>query len=159
MVIFLYTTLAFGLLNSIDNTKEITLEQIWIWSFDLDLGDVNHNSVFNIRYIIFFAASVVNVIIMLNLLISILGDSFDRFQVSATESDYMEMTDCIYEIECIMFWNRNRNESFPLLIWDSLESATDALDSRWEGRLMMLERSMKRNTDLIIQEMSNMFKK
>lgn len=159
MAIFLYTTLAFGLINSIDDTKEITLEKIWIWSFDLDLGNVNHNSVFNIRYIIFFAASVVNVIIMLNLLISILGDSFDRFQVSATESDYMEMTDCIYEIECIMFWNRNRNESFPLLIWDSLESATDALDSRWEGRLMMLERSMKRNTDLIIQEMSNMLKK
>ncbi|OMJ93081.1 hypothetical protein SteCoe_4025 [Stentor coeruleus] len=159
MAIFLYTTLAFGVINSIDDSKEITLEKIWIWSFDLDLGNVNHNSVFNIRYLIFFAASVINVIIMLNLLISILGDSFDRFQVSATESDYMEMTDCIYEIECIMFWNRNRNELFPLLIWDSLESGVDSMDSRWEGRLMMLEKSMKKNTDLIIQEISGRFKK
>lgn len=44
---------------------------------------------------------------MLNLLISILGDSFDRFKESQKSLDYKEMLDVIIEFESLMFWARN----------------------------------------------------
>ena len=53
---------------------------------------------------------------MLNLLISILGDSFDRFQVSAPEIDFMEMAQTLAEFETMLFWKRNNEDKGAFLI-------------------------------------------
>ena len=56
---------------------------------------------------------------MLNLLISVLSDTFSEFQVTANENDYMEMAQCIYEIETMLIFNRKKNYFEYLLVWDN----------------------------------------
>ena len=92
------------------------MSEIWMYPYDLNIGAASHGNTFDINYISFFVATVINVIIMLNLLISILGDSFDRFQVSAAEIDYMEMAQTLAEFETMMFWKRSKLDPGMYLI-------------------------------------------
>ena len=87
-----------------------------MYPYDLNIGAASHGNTFDMNYISFFVATVINVIIMLNLLISILGDSFDRFQVSAAEIDYMEMAQTLAEFETMLFWRRKKPDSGKYLI-------------------------------------------
>ena len=78
-------------------------------------------------------ASVINVIIILNVLISILGDSYHRFQAEAIVVSSMEMTELIIEIETMMFWRRSNNEKKYLQVCDSVRY--DGITDAWEGKL------------------------
>ena len=46
-------------------------------------------------------------LVLMNLLIAIISDTFDRVYSSKVASDYREKTELIHEIESIHFWNRN----------------------------------------------------
>ena len=145
--IFFYSTLAFGAISSLHN-NDFSFENLWIKSYDLNLNvfDANESS---LAYLIFFFATIINVFVMLNLLISILGDSFERFQLSALEIDYIEMVDVIREIEILIIWNRfpcvnYENEKGYLIVCDI--SSDDKLNRAfdWEGRISMIERNTAR---------------
>ena len=140
--LFFYSTLAFGILNSLNYRDEISFDKIWIKSYNLNLGAFDDKDIIDVTYVIFLIASIINVIIMLNLLISILGDSFDRFQVSASEIDYMEMVDVIREIETVMVWNRKRSCQKYLVVIDLIRDNTTA-DTTWEGKISRIEKNIK----------------
>ena len=55
---------------------------------------------------------------MLNLLISILGNSFSKFQLSKVQIDYKEMIDIIKEVETVMLWKRNNDKRGHLVVCD-----------------------------------------
>ena len=61
-------------------------------SFDSDTSNV-------LQYTCYILACLINVIIMLNLLISILGDAFEQFQMESVELDKQAMLEGILEIE------------------------------------------------------------
>ena len=56
-----------------------------------------------LEFTFYMLASVVNVIIILNLLISILRDNFQKFQIDSVRLDRIEMLDLIIEYEKLMF--------------------------------------------------------
>ena len=114
ILIFFYSTLSFGIICSV--YRDISMSELWMYPYDLNIGAASHNDVFDINYISFFIATVINVIIMLNLLISILGDSFDRFQINASEIDFMEMAKTLVEFETMMVWRRNYLDSGKFLV-------------------------------------------
>ena len=122
ILIFFYSTFSFGIICSI--YKHIDTIDIWMYPYDLNIGAASHNNTFDMNYISFVIATVINVIIMLNLLISILGDSFDRFQVSAPEIDFLEMAEALSEFETIMFWKRKMNDPGAFLVALLIESKT-----------------------------------
>ena len=91
LYIFFYSTLSFGLLK-IAGTKdpEISFKSLWISSFNLAIGesgDMNSNFI-SIEYITFICAVLINIILMLNMVISLLGDSFEEFQLIAEVYNY-----------------------------------------------------------------------
>ena len=110
-VIFIYITLTFGLLNSTITEVEGSLFQIiWVNPYNMIFGEEIPFNTFSLAYISFFIASFLLIVVMLNLLISILGKTFQDFQVESVELDYKEMIDVIYEIEILMvfrFCNRS----------------------------------------------------
>ena len=59
----------------------------------------------------FLIASVLNVVLMLNLLISILGDTFDQFQIDKSIIDYKEKAEWALEIETLFFFVRKESDS------------------------------------------------
>ena len=97
---------------------------------------------FDLKYVIFLIATIVNVIIMLNLLISILGDSFDKFQVSANDIDYHEMADVITEIETVMFWNRRKNDTQHLIVCDIKKDPCRVNEGDWEGKISAFDKML-----------------
>ncbi|OMJ83893.1 hypothetical protein SteCoe_15122 [Stentor coeruleus] len=144
LLIFFYSTFSFGIICGI--YQEGSLSEIWMYAYDLNLGSGYHSNTFDITYITFFVATVVNVIVMLNLLISILGDSFDKFQLSAKEIDYMEMADSLSEIETMIFWRRNYGNEGMYLVACSNDKKEN---SQWEGKIMSIKKEVKEIRDMI----------
>ncbi len=55
----------------------------------------------------FTIASIFMPLIMLNLLIAIMGDTFERVNSTMVEADGRELNSMILEQENIMYWNRS----------------------------------------------------
>ena len=143
LFLFFYVTLAFGILTNLSQSDSIAFQAIWINSYSLNLGSFGEFQEINISYLIFFFATIINVIIMLNLLISILGDSFDKFQISAAEIDYMEMVDVIKEIETVMIWKRHRTDKGYLIVLDLFRDQGGSDESKWEGKISKISKDIR----------------
>lgn len=102
LVIFLYSTLAFGVIYAA-TYGDSDLISVWKQSYELNMGNFSNDDYSILQYTCFTLATLINVVVMLNLLISILGDSFEKFQNTAKEIDLKEMLNVIIEFETMMF--------------------------------------------------------
>ena len=105
-------------------------------SFDLGVEKFNGFEVG-----IFTMLSIVNTIVMMNLLISIIGDTFDRVQQGIAVADLKQLGEMIYEIESLMYWNRGLKETvFMQKLSTKFGSAAEGI---WDGKV----REMKKAVD------------
>jgi WD40 repeat protein len=139
LILLFYTTLAYAAMFAASSAEfrssGFFLSLANAYSLDLSQFETKHLSI--TEWVVFVLATVVNCIIMLNLLISILGDSYERVQVNLVESDYSQMLDIIIEIEKLMIWNRSQGELVYLHECRSAEK--NRKDVEWEGRLRILQ--------------------
>ena len=145
LLIFVYSTIAFGVIfYKSGNYNETTgwFNYMWQVPFDLSMGNFQSNTSEPYQYICFLITSFLNVIIILNLLISILGDEFEQFQIDAAEIDKREMLDGIIEIERLMFWNRGKSIFKHLQLCN--EVSTDEDDGEWEGKVKAFQQQIKK---------------
>ncbi|OMJ87263.1 hypothetical protein SteCoe_11030 [Stentor coeruleus] len=147
LLIFFYSTVGFGLLFA--SNKVLTTDQliryIWLSPFDLNLGNFESNESLSLDYLGFFIASIVNVIVLLSLLISILGDSFDRFRLEAVEIDHIEMAELVYDLELLLFWRNNSNFSSYMQICDTTRMSYQI--DEWEGSAKAIEMNISKSFD------------
>jgi hypothetical protein len=106
-------------------------------AYELNLSAFETDDYSTWQWIIFMLASIVNCVIMLNLLISILGDSYERVQLNLVESDYSQMLEVILELEKMMIWNRNKGIQTYLHKCNLLKSEDS--QEEWEGRIRALQ--------------------
>ena len=100
-------------------------------SYDLLLGDFSSSELNDTQWFVFVIGSILNLIIMLNLLISIISDSFDRIKVEQTESETRVRLGLVLEIENTMFWNRDKGEpTFFSLITEYEEGGQQDLENK-----------------------------
>ncbi|OMJ74293.1 hypothetical protein SteCoe_26815 [Stentor coeruleus] len=121
--IFFYSTFSFGVIyfTSLSGEAE-NISQLWQAPYQLNMGDLNSiNQEKPMQYLYFMMASIINVIIMLNLLISILGNLFNTFQLDAEQIDCLEMTESVLEIETLMYWKKHHNHKSYLQLCKQLE--------------------------------------
>ncbi|OMJ69206.1 hypothetical protein SteCoe_33131 [Stentor coeruleus] len=143
LFIFTYSTIAFGALFSASNTNnDLSAFQIlWKMPLELSLGLENNVQALGLEYAYFVLISVFNVIIMLNLLISILGNSFDQFQVEAVEVDYQEKLELIIEVQCLcMCFSNNKEKGYiqicePVLKDDKKKTANRAEEIEFRDQI------------------------
>ncbi|OMJ95680.1 hypothetical protein SteCoe_930 [Stentor coeruleus] len=135
LYIFIYSTLSFGLLNIAATSGTISADSLWMDSFGLAFGetDAMKSEHVDLQYISFLIAMVVNVILMLNMIISILGDSFDEFQLMAEIYNYREMIEVLLEIEQLKSLILKPNES--LYLHTCMHAYLSDEDS-WQGKVM-----------------------
>ena len=150
VLIFFYSTFAFGVIlyasNTHDNvaTAENDIFGLWRSPYALNMGGFDDADITQtpLTYIYFMMASVINVIIMLNLLISILGDSFDSFQNECVEIDNLEMASFIIEIETLMYWNKHKPEKRYIQKCDNVHVEGEGA---WEGKIKAIHNSIERS--------------
>jgi hypothetical protein len=104
-VILLYSTLSFTFIFLLRTPGTGFIDNL-TKSYRLDLGDFDsdYTSVFD--WIILFLVTMINPIIMLNLLISIMGDTYGEVQENSVIANFQELTEMIIEIEKLMFWKK-----------------------------------------------------
>jgi uncharacterized protein YdiU (UPF0061 family) len=86
---------------------------------------------------IFTMTSIINTIVMMNLLISIIGDTFDRVQQGRNVTDFKELVSMIYEMETLI--NSARNEKQRIYLQRlSVRFGTGEELGVWEGRVREL---------------------
>jgi hypothetical protein len=81
---------------------------------------------------IFILATILNLVIMLNLLISILGDSHDNFQLERNMFDNQEKAEACLEIQTLLCWRRSNKLKGFLHI--ALNFGEKKEKNRWKGR-------------------------
>ena len=104
-VILLYSTLSFTFIFLLRNPGSGFIDNL-TKSYRLDLGDFDSDFTSVFDWLIFFIVTMINPIIMLNLLISIMGDTYGEVQENSVIANFQELTEMIIEIEKLMFWKK-----------------------------------------------------
>ena len=90
------------------NTSLLTL---WKLSWAINItgdAEIDNKDDFLV-YVTIFMSTILNVILMLNMLISILGDSYDIFMVERSIIDYREKINVTLEFQTALFWRKSNN--------------------------------------------------
>ena len=162
-IIFIYTTIAFGVIFSIsgDSDNDVGFfDYVWKVPFDLSMGSFDSGTEHPFHYSCFLITSFLNVIIILNLLISILGDEFEKFQIEVPEIDQKEKLDGVLEIENLLFWRRNRREYKHMQLCSEITPDNDEDD--WQGKIKVFEQKigkLEKSTKLEMKEMKEYIQK
>lgn len=120
-------------------------------TFDFNVGDFELTS-----FMIFSLTSIVNTIIMMNLLISIIGDTYDRVQQGIMVADLKQLAEMIIEIESLIFWNYNKTNKLHMQrLMNKFEDNNEGLGV-WQGKVRELKGailSSAENQNRVIQEL------
>lgn len=93
------------------------------------MGDFDTTDYDWAQWTIFILASAINPIIMLNLLIAIMSDTYDKVQESVEVADNKELSEMILEVETMMFWKRNTSDVEYMQI--CVDDGENTSDSAW----------------------------
>ena len=128
LIILLYSVVGFGLAfyvvnwpaTLVDYFDSLTTSYLVVIAGWKDPKDTD------IYCLIIFLSTLLNPIINLNLLISILGDTYGEVSENQEIADAQELTSMIAEIETLMFWNRKKN--FKTFLQTVEEDCLDNVD-------------------------------
>ena len=76
-------------------------------------------------------------VIMLNLLISIIGDTFDKVLAYRDITDGRIKIDCILEMYHLMFWNRGKTNRKFIKVCKPYENN---VEDDWEGKISIIQK-------------------
>ena len=144
LIIFVFFTYSYGLLNIVEK-GEFSIENIWTSPFDQSVGGFERTNETWLEYFMFLLGTLIIVIIMLNLLISILGDTFGRFLVEAKQIDYKVMIETVYEVEVLLFWRKGTNSVKFFATCDNLVPSEEEIESAWQAKLDSLDKKLESN--------------
>ncbi|OMJ93491.1 hypothetical protein SteCoe_3463 [Stentor coeruleus] len=140
LVILFYFTIAFtfmmlSLTGNQDGYSGIfKIQNIYL----LNLGDFNARNIEDSwEWACFIVASMINFLVMVNLLISIIADTHDKVQAFRDIADRREMAEMVLEIENLMVWRRSWNVATYLHLVSS--ENTENLEDAWQGKVRELQ--------------------
>ena len=137
LIIVLYSTIAVGAIFQLMNLDQINFSNYMTLSYLITLKtilDTNYNT---IQWICFILANIINPMILMNLIISIMGDSFDKVQENRDIADYKEKAALIVEIEVSRIWKRSSKLQQRFHLCKEIESSSSA--GNWLGKVRELK--------------------
>ena len=90
-------------------------------------------------------------------MISILENSYEKFQSEAVEISTVEMLELVIEIETIMFWKRTAGNKRFIQVCDEVKY--ESIAEEWEGRLKAVKDVIKKSEKFNRDEFRNVFEK
>ncbi|OMJ79491.1 hypothetical protein SteCoe_20501 [Stentor coeruleus] len=158
LVIFGYTTIGFGIMSIIaTGNNDINFRSAWVGPFGLAFGIDDMQSLdFDLKYVTYIFALVFNVVLMLNMIISVLSDAYDEYQLLSIYYDYRQMIEAILEITQIFsLFAKKSNKSYMHLC----VNAYNDKDEAWQGKLLdifnYVDKATGKLEDTFITKISN----
>ena len=159
-VMLSYSIISFGTMVMVasDSPRSISFDSLWMVPYKLNFGgyEVSEKSP-SLLSLVYIIATMINIIVMLNLLVSILGDSHDQFQVEKNIIDYKEKAIFSLEIQQMLFWKRNLNSNRFIHIMKSF--ASNGMQSSWEGRMIYLEKKIEKISQVFVENQNRIGEK
>lgn len=112
-------------------------------SYRIAYGDYDVEHYTYEKWMVFIIATVINPLIMMNLLISIMGDTYSRVQDLQAVADSKELGSMILEVEPMLFWKRSSGDK--MFLQQCSISEDNFLDGNkaMQGRIRELKNSLK----------------
>ena len=157
LAIFAYTTLFFSILlfiliNKHNNSFTGVWQKSWTLNFTAEF-DGNYSASEVVAHLTVIGATILNVILMLNLLISILGDKYDLFMVEKRVFDLKEKIDFSLEIQITLFWKKQYNQSkYFYIISNAFNDGDENQGDDWQGKIMFLEKRQEKKLEELNQK-------
>jgi WD40 repeat protein len=128
-----YSTIAFSFILMLMNLGATNFSDYFTLSYLIMLGSINSASYNTIQWVCFIAATIINPIIMMNLIISLMGDTYDRVQEGREVADYKELTFMCMQSEIATLWQRGVGVHSHLHLCKEVE--TKNLARNWQGKI------------------------
>ena len=140
LIFLFYFILGFSVIFvSIRGTSDKTLGHVLYDTYMVNIGEYDGFDFGNLEgeSLLFLFATFVNAIIMLNLLISVVGDTYERIKEERDVIAYNSILYGTYMLESCFFWNRDKSDLRYLYKCDVSAEQTN---SDWEGRLKEIKK-------------------
>lgn len=98
--------IAFGLCYYVNGNGDRTVGGSFLHVYNLSLGQTDPEGYSDLDVVIFVFATISNPLILLNLLVGIMGDTYQRSQRNFKRSDKLRVTSMILEVESVLLWKR-----------------------------------------------------
>lgn len=158
-IIFFYSIVGFGLVFFVLGDSSTYFDYLTS-TYTLNFGNMDTNNYTKLEWLFFLLVTVFNPIIMLNLLISIMSETYDRVKSNFETADLIELCYLIKEAELLLFWRRNHKTRNYLHVLDIERTSIQSKSE--ETYLKDLNRSIKDLTscvkeghDIITRGLSN----
>lgn len=107
-----YTTVSFSIVFMLQDQPNVEAFSDYLtYSFIFNIGQVDvskNNGVLD--WLIFGLAAILNLIILLNMIIAIMGETFSRVRENIELADCLEITEMVLEVETSFYFNRHKGE-------------------------------------------------
>ena len=154
LVIMGYSVFSFGVCTSI-LLGHTAIGISWTSAFSLVLGDFEDSSTFGaLEWGVIMCAVLINVIIMLNLLVSILGDAYEKTQISVRENDLYLMLGLISKYESLLF--RRRDTGTPTVMFACASANIEESTQDWAGLAVDIKVAMKQENAEIKKDLKEL---
>ena len=146
LILFFYSTLFFSVLIAISQDTYFDFESLWSQSWDLNFGGEISMSTGDrsLTYIAIMATRIVNVVLMLNMLISILGDKYDNFLLEKHIIDYREKLNLVIEIQTMLKKYRKAESSKKYFHFLQPPFSNNQEIEEWQGNTLYTERKQQK---------------
>lgn len=133
-----YLIIAFSVFNLIlDKSKSNKIEYVYK-TYNLALGSLEADENFDIiQYVCLTLASILLCIMVLNIMISLIGDCFAKVKADRIAADTQELLEMIIEVENMLFTKRSLNS---LMYLQSASNNAPNEDDSMEDRIGFLEK-------------------
>lgn len=129
LVILLYLTITFAItFHNFSSTSEavhMTFGEAWTHSYLLNFNSFQTDSYDNIQWVLFIIATLINPLVLMNMIIALLGNTYGRVKENAVVADLLELAEMIIETESILIWRRSNNDKDYVQICASAEKIED----------------------------------
>ena len=135
--------------------KDVTYTQYLLHVYRLDFGDFDIGDYSGLDLAIFILAVIIVPLVFLNMLIAIMGDTFDRVKEEQGRRDFQELAGLIYRYEVIAQtickWLKRKSAWKYIFVSEDVKYSGEESIDVWKGRIkgikLEIEKSQKKQEE------------
>ncbi|OMJ95924.1 hypothetical protein SteCoe_657 [Stentor coeruleus] len=146
LLVLLMTTLTIAISFYFVNTNKSDFTTVLLETYLMNFGQIDLAGYQDNYFMkgLFFFALFLNPLVMMNLLIATMGDTFSRIQTTLVISNYKEIASLVLEVSSFMVWKRKDNNKMYLQCCRKKEIAT------FSGSVTVKMKKMKMDVDRLL---------
>ena len=112
-------------------------------------SDFNNDNYDSLQYVFFFMSALAVSLLVFNLAIGLTGNTLDKWNAQKVKLEYQELCSLVLQLESLMFWNRNEEESDKHIVYAEYKPSDTIED--FDGMKVAFDKKFDSLEDQIIK--------